>query len=116
MTFDPAFLDLMPDSIVVYDGAPTRTVNGVESWAAVSASTYAARIVQQGSQVRRDDGSVREIRTVVWVAPTTTVLSTGSMVELPDGTRPPIGGVETYTDESGYHHTKLHMGWTARRA
>ena len=114
MGFDADLYSLMTDRIVAYDSQPTRDQHGVETWTG-NASTFMARVVTASDRIRRLDGHVTEIRTIAWVAPTTSEFSTGTSIQLPDGSRPPVEAVESFTDEDGFHHVKLHFGYSRTR-
>lgn len=110
MSFSEPFLSAMDSTIKV----STRSGHdnyGKGTFAATTAS-YRARIVEQPGYVHGADNEQIAFRHVLWVRSTGSVSITASdRITLPDGTRPPVVGVERYPDEDGAHHVKIHLGW-----
>ncbi len=110
MSFDASLLALMPSTIKV----STRTTHsnyGEPSFAATT-SSYRARVVEKPGYVRSAEGEEIAYHTVAWVRSTGAVSITASdRVTLPDGSRPPVVGVERYPDEDLEHHVKILFGY-----
>ncbi len=111
MSFERAYLDLMPDTVVITRrvASGTPTFDGVPTWDSVG-STYAARVTpRRRSQVDFVDGTVIQLTHVCWVASTGTI-SPQDRITLPDGSTPRIVGVTAPADQDGTHHHKLELG------
>ena len=111
MAFDRAYLDLMPDSVVITSRAASTapTFDGTPVWS-TSASTFRARVTpQRRTQVDFTDGTVVQQTHVCWVASTGTI-SPQDRITLPDGSTPRIIGVTAPADEDGTHHHRLELG------
>lgn len=111
MSFEREFYDLMPATVTVAQLA-SRTVTGTPTYS-TAASTYRARIVQQQHQIRDMQGNTIEAAAILWIASTGTINATDRIL-MPAGsgsTAPPILAVESFPDEDGTHHYKLHLGY-----
>jgi hypothetical protein len=108
MGWDSDFLDLMPHSVVV----STRTGHSAYGTASFSAdgSTYRARVLTKPGFVRGPQGENVAFHTIVWVA-STGAIDISSRLTLPDGTTPPIVGLERVPDEDGTYHHKIMCGF-----
>lgn len=111
MAWSTEFDDLLPDTVTV------KTVTGVstDGYGVPTYSTgqdYSARVVRKQELVRTFEGTEELATTVAWVNSTSTDQFTPSAeVTLPDGSTPPLMGVEAYPDEDGSaHHIKLMFG------
>ncbi len=107
MSFEAAFLSLMPHTVTVQeltgknaDGSPTYSTSAV---------SYRARVVRANKQVRDGRGNTVMAGYFVWVASTGT-LSPQALYTLPDGSQPPVFMVESFPDEDGTHHHKVVFG------
>jgi len=110
MSFEYAsYLEFMPSTVKI----STRKGSNNYGEATVSTTTtrYRARITFQPHEMRRAGGEVVAVKNVCWVASTGTIHAT-DRITLPDGSTPPILGVETPTDRDGNHHNKLLLGWS----
>lgn len=106
MSFESAFLSLMPSTIKV----STRTGhnNYGEPTYASSTASYRARIVQKREFVRTASGETVEATHVIWARSTgATTITVDDRLTMPDGTRPTILATERYPDTDGIHHTKI---------
>ena len=112
MAWDSDLDLLMPHTVTVYTGAPTRSVYGVESWTSTG-TEYAARVTRVKESHRDVDGHAVEVRAVVWISATTAVFSTSVRISLPGGDSPPVYLVNAYADEDGYYYHKVQFGWRA---
>lgn len=111
MSWEREFLDLMPSSVTVAHLA-SRSVTGTVTYT-TTASTYRARIVQKQHQVRDSQGNTVMAAAVMWIASTGTINAT-DRIRIPAGsgsTAPPILAVESFPDEDGTHHYKIHLGY-----
>lgn len=108
MALDAAFLDMMPNTVVVYPKASLDQY-GKRSFSATGAS-YRCRVQDSDDLIRTDDG--REVvisgRVYLYGAPTT--ITTDSRIVLPDGTSPVIFRVTVNNDDTGPHHTVIEYG------
>lgn len=110
MSFSTAFLSMMDSTIKV------STRNGHSNYGAATFATstvsYRARIVEKPGFVRRPDGEDVSYHTVAWVRSTGSVSITATdRVTLPDGSTPPVVGVERYSDDDGPNHVKVLFGY-----
>lgn len=110
MAFSTALLGLMPSTLK----ASTRTSHsfyGEPSFAA-STTNYRCRIVEKPGYMRGPEGEEVAYRHIAWVRSTgATSITASDRVTLPDGTRPPVIGVERYGDEDGENHVVVHFGY-----
>ena len=114
MSFDSALLDLMPATVRVSTRASHN--NYGEAAFASSTTSYSARIVEKRGFVRSAAGEDQAYHTVAWIRSTGTAsITVTDRITLPTGigpsTRPPVVGVERYTDEDGVHHSKVMFGY-----
>lgn len=110
MAWDSAFDEFMTDSIVVASrvASTAPSFSGAPTWS-TSASTHDARWVRKPTSIRGADGTVIRVSSVAWIASTGTLHPTDRYT-LPDGSAPPVVGVESYPDEDGLHHSKVMFG------
>lgn len=108
MAFDTDFLQLMTQSIVVYDhvshdgyGEPTYSTSG---------TTYSAHISEKPELVRNQFGQEVVSTHTAWLASTTTALKATSKYVFPDGTEPNLVSLQRLYDEDGIHHHKVVFG------
>jgi len=117
MSFEDAFLDMMPHTVTV---APvtSRDKFGTRTYGA--AVSYPARVVEEQRRITTLDGVEGMSSHTVWIAPHTSSgipnLGPESLITLPDGSTPPILRVEVYPDEEGDHHWKIYLGSGGRAA
>ena len=109
MSFDAQLLSLMPSTIKV-STRTTHSFSGTPSFAS-STTSYRARIVSKPGYIRGPEQEEIEYRTVAWARSTgATSITASDRVTLPDGSRPPVVGVERYADQDGQHHVKIYFG------
>jgi hypothetical protein len=107
MSFDPAYLELMPSTMEV------RDLVSFDSYAEPTFSTSPARyrclVTLKPSRVQNFQGEEVVARTVAYVA-STGFMSATAHYTLPDGSTPEIQSIETYYDEDGIHHSVCYFG------
>jgi len=107
MSFDPAFLEFMPHTIVVYP------LTGFDEYAeasfSASGSTYSAMVEEKPDVIRSAFGDEIVSSHVAYVASTSRI-DLSSRVVLPDGTEPPLVRSDVFSDEDGFHHNILFFG------
>ena len=98
--------DLMAATVTL---APltSRDRYGAGSYGA--AVSYQARVSYRTKWIRMADGSIVNSQGEVWLRSAARV-DPEARLTLPDGTTPPILMVQTPSDESGAHNTKLIFG------
>lgn len=107
-----SFTDMMGTPVVVANpSTATLSLFGQPTYAAATV-TYYARLVDADAKMRSVPGLNGEVRTVAWIASTSTsAITVRSKATLTDGTTPPIIHVEYPRDENGnVHHTKVFFG------
>ena len=109
MAWDADFEGLMESTIIVFPTISSRSRYGVETYS-TAGSTYKAHLREVHDVIRGANGEEIAIRTVAWVASTSS-LSTAAAFQVPDGTRPPLAAMERLYDEDGLHHHKLMFGY-----
>ena len=111
MSFEPAFLELMKQSITVRRFTKASTAGssagsyGGPTYTSAAASTYRGRLVLKHTKVPSPGGVEFVGDHVAWLA-TTAVINQRDKVTY-SGTTYEILGVGRYPDETGLHHTKL---------
>lgn len=117
MVYDRSLDDLFATTITIEQVSSLNDFN-VRTYAA--AVTYPARVVNKLSRVVDFEGRETAAMAVVWIAPETTNdtlptdVTPDDRLTLPDGTTPPILGVNTFDDEDGAHHMKIFLGRALR--
>lgn len=110
MSFSTVFLTMMDSTIKV----STRTGHsnyGAPTFAGTT-TNFRARIVHKPGYVRGAENEEVAYRHVAWVRSTGSVSITASdRITMPDGTTPPVVGVERYPDDDGPNHVKIFMGY-----
>ncbi len=108
MSFEDAFLDFMPHTIVVYPLSGTNEYG--EEIFSVSGTTYQAMVEERPDVVRSAFGEEIISSHVVYVASTARI-ELSSRVVLPDGSEPPFVRSDVFSDEDGTaHHNALFFG------
>lgn len=107
MSFDRAFRELMPHTVIVSTVA-TLGVGGGVTYSTSSAS-YRARVVNTNRQVYNSRGQLVAAAQEAWIA-STSILSPNSKFTLPDGSTPPVLSVDVFPDEDGHHHVRVTFG------
>lgn len=112
MSFDPAFLDLMPHTITV------RALSSVDSYGDPSYSTsttsYRALVEEKPTKILNQYGEEVVASHIAYVASTARIPLT-SLVTLPDGSSPDPISSSVFADEDGTaHHVVLHFGGGSR--
>lgn len=102
------FLSMMPSTLLRSTRAGA-TAYGAPVYS-TSVTRIRGRIVDKQGFVRNKEGEDIAYRTVAWIASTGWV-DQSDRFTLPDGTSPPIVGVERYPDPDGTHHNKVMFGW-----
>jgi hypothetical protein len=109
MAYDHDFDDMLPQTVVVTTRSG-HSAYGTATYAA-SGSTYRARVVAKPSFIRGLQGENVAVKSVVWIASTGTI-DPSDRITLPDGTTPPVLGVESYPDEDGASYfSKVMLGF-----
>ena len=103
MSIDAEFLELMPHTVSIAN-LSSRNSYGVPTFG--TATSYRARVVKKAEIVRDTAGAEVVSTTQVWLYGTSGV-TPESRITLPDSSTPSILMVETYPDETGYHHDKV---------
>ena len=101
---DAALLALMPRTLTVYSTA-APAADGADQFASTGVS-YSARITKDPAVMMKVAGPVKDPSAVAWIA-STTAISQGATIQLPDGTRPPIASVSQVDDEAGLYFVKV---------
>lgn len=110
MSFESAFLALMPHSIVVKRFTKATTAGssagsyGTATYA-TAASTYRGRMVVKNVKLNRPDGSEFSGSHVAWLATTADITRRDKVTFT--GTTYEILQVGMFPDETGVHHTRL---------
>lgn len=110
MSFESAFLELLPHSIVVKSftrystGGSSAGSYGGAGYSA-TASTYRGRMVVKNVKLVRPDGSEFSGSHVVWLATTQSITRRDKVTF--QGTTYEIFQVGIFPDETGAHHTRL---------
>lgn len=110
MTFDPAFLEIMTDTVVLRRA--TGSTNGYGAGSEVYSPDETiehTRVVKRPVQVRTTDGTITVARASV-TFPGIFGVRVVDQIQLPDGTTPKILMVESFPDEDGPHHEKAYLG------
>lgn len=110
MSFSTSLLELMPSTVKV----STRTThnNYGEASFATTTSSYRARVVSKPGYLRTAEGEEISYAHIAWIRSTGAVSITASdRITLPDGSTPPVVGVERYPDQDGAHHVKVMFGY-----
>lgn len=110
MSFSTALLGLLPSTVKV----STRTGHDNYGKATFAATTtnYRCRVLEKPGYVRGPEAEEIAYRHVVWARSTGAVSITASdRVTMPDGSVPPVVGVERYSDDDGPNHVKIFLGW-----
>ena len=110
MSFETAFLTMMDSTIKV----STRTAHDNYGKPTFTGSTvsYRARIVERPGFVRGPEMEEIAYRHICWVRSTGSVsITVSDRVTLPDGSTPPVVGIEVYPDDDGRHHRKVLLGF-----
>ncbi len=107
MSFDSAFLNFMPHTIVVFP------LTGFDEYAeasfSTSGSTFQAMVEERPDVIRSAFGDEIVSSHVVYVASTERIDLT-SRVVLPDGSEPPLVRSDVFSDTDGFHHNVLFFG------
>ena len=101
----------MPHSVTI----STRSGHsnyGEPAWS-TSGSTYRARVVLKPAFLRGRTNEVIEASGFVWIASTANI-DLSDRITLPDGTSPPIVGLERYPDEEGTFFHRVTLGYARR--
>lgn len=107
MTLEAAFLDMMTQTVTVYDK------DSVDAYGKVShdatGTVWRCRIMERlNRQTTEDTRYEFEGGTIIFYGSPT--ITTDSKILLPDGTTPIITGVNRHLDEDGSHHTTVTFG------
>lgn len=98
----------MPDTLTVSAFSAYSTDGYLtSSWG--SGTSYTCRWVQRQTRVKSFEGVEELSRSVAWVASTSTFGPADRYV-LPDGSTGELLSVDTFSDEGGNHHVRLHFG------
>lgn len=108
MSFDTAFLDLMPHTISVY---PFTSVDEYgEPTHSTSPTVYRCLVQETPTLIGSPYGEETVASHVAYVASTGRIDLT-SLVTLPDGSQPTLIRSDVYSDEDGTaHHVVLYFG------
>lgn len=110
MSFDPAFLNVMTQTLTVTRLTGVSTDGYGRPAYSTSALSRYCRVTEKQHLVRSFEGTQEVASTIVWVRSTST-FSPSDKITLPDGTTPPLLAVDEYRDDSGaLHHHTLHFG------
>lgn len=108
------FIDCMPHTIT-HKPLTGRNDYGKETFG--TATSYVARVVQKPHNVTDPQGIEVVAKGEVWVGPKVgdvdsalPTIGVTDQITLPDGRTPTILAVDTYPDEVGDHHLKVHFG------
>ena len=110
MSFSTAFLSMMTSTLKI----STRSGHDNYGKATFAATTtnFRARIVEKPGYVPCPPMEEVAYRHVAWVRSTgATSITASDRVTLPDGTTPPVVGVEVYPDEDGVNNRKVFFGY-----
>ena len=108
MSYDSAFTDLMPSTIVVQSFASVST-DGYLTPVYSTGTSWSCRVVQQPERIVDQDGVEVSAKTTVWVASTST-FDPYSKLTVDGSTLGPVLAVWHYDDEDGHHHSKVAFG------
>ena len=105
MTFQAAFLQLMPHSVVLNAFSAESTAGYGAPGYATAATTMRARVVAKQQKVLQRDGSEIAGDHVAWLASTRTITLRDKLTF--QGSTYEILSVARYPDDVGLHHQKL---------
>lgn len=105
------FADLMTQTVTVFPpSTAARTLTGVRA-AELNGTTFAAHIIATADRTVTREGMDVPVLTVAYLASTTPGdVSDKSVVQLTDGSTPPVARVDYVYDEVGAHHCKVQFG------
>jgi hypothetical protein len=110
MSFDPAFLDVMTQTLTVTRLSGVSTDGYGRPTYSTSALSRYCRVTEKQHLVRSFEGTQEVAGTIAWVRSTST-FSPSDRITLPDGTTPALLAIEEYRDQDGnIHHVTLHFG------
>jgi hypothetical protein len=109
MSFDTAFLSMMPDTLTVTHLSGVSTDGYGRATYTTSPHSCRCLVQEKQTKVQTYEGTEELATTVVWVRSTTT-FGPSDRITLPDGTVPVLMAVEELHDADGVHHHKLFMG------
>ena len=114
MSFSTELLGLMPSTIKISTRVSHN--NYAEGTWSTSTSSYRCRIVERPGYIRGPDNEEIAYSHVIWARSTSTgTITVSDRVTLPDGTTPPVVGVERIPDENGPNHVKIRLGYLRQR-
>lgn len=110
MSFESAFLDLMPHSVVVKRFTKATTAGSSQgsygtATFSTAASTYRGRFVVKNTKLTRPDGSEFSGDHVAWLATTASITRKDKVTFA--GSTYEILQVGIFPDDTGVHHTRL---------
>ena len=110
MSFSTGLLSLMPQTLKVSTRVSHN--NYGEATFATSTTSYRCRVLEKPGYMRDSADEDVGYHTVAWVRSTgATSITASDRVTLPDGSRPPVLGVERYNDEDGENHVVVRFGY-----
>ena len=118
MAFELDFLDMMPHTVAVerWTGQDFHSVDQYEP----EPYTYRCRIVGKGIAIRRQGGEEDAIIVDIYADTRGDRIQMQDRITLPSHAAwldltPVIFSVGNFTDEDGFHHTKVQCGWMYHR-
>ena len=110
MTFDPAFLTVLTQTLTVNRLSGVSTDGYGRPAYTTSALSRYCRVTEKQHLVRNMEGEQEVATTIAWVRSTST-FSPSDRITLPDGTTPKLLAIDEYRDEAGnMHHITCHFG------
>lgn len=106
MTFDPALLDLMPDTVTLYKAGDRDRYGDVPF--AATGTAIRCRYIREPKMVRTNLGEEKISSSHVWLAGVYGVSPEDKLV-LPDGTAPLILNVAMFSDEDGPCYERVYL-------
>lgn len=107
MSLDSPLAELMVDTVTIAS-VSTTDAYGKRTWA--TATSIPNCRVQSGDHKIVDVAGQEKVAMGRVYVPNAPTVSLNSRLTLPDGTSPPILGIDRVTDERGSHHTVIHYG------
>ena len=109
MSFDPAFLELMPSTMKVYTLSSPLSDGYFLPTYSTAVKTWRCRKVRTQELVKTVAGTEEVATTVAWARSTST-FSASDKITIDGSTQGPLLRVDHLYDEDGLHHSKLWYG------